>query len=730
MAGRGKQNNLQIELKTEEEWCAQMQRTGLTVVDVYTAWCGPCKAIQGLFRKIRNEQQDDFLCLAVAETDKIDSLMKYKGRSEPTFMFYGSKGHLVHVMRGVDGPLITKVIGDLIAKERKVADGSLPREKKFIDRVVATDDDEPEESEEVNGEEEEEGGEGSEANVDDVEGEENLAEELTRRKSAGSVLKLQTVTKTMTVGLLTPDVTKDEGMVGQITEAIITQGFELLKTVQRQLTSEEANGLLAGSQHEGDTTAMVEMLTSAPCTALAITKPGDDTAEHVRHEFAAFVGPADTTAEEATDSLRARFATDSLPNPIMCVTSVENVDQYLQLFFPELSIPTIKQEVPQTSLQRTIAIIRPHVLHRKDEIMQAIGEHGFLVSMQKEVTLLNDVVEKMYEQNEFYENLVYTMTSGPCVVLCLAKSNAVQAWKDIVSVGGTDAGNGGDEMISLQKQFASPDNPCDPLHASNSIAQFEQEKELLFPCDQAVLFIQPDIVSADKSRLIISWLKRHDIQVVTSKQVTLTAEQVPAFCGTDTSSDSHSKIVEHVTSGAMLCCIVTGEDCTYRLPLLIGHTDPDVARSEDGGSTIRGEFGVDNVRNAVYANTSAEYFVEIVKQLLPELELTGDGKISTDTTSTDDKENIPPGNNEEQKATPTEENNASGVEVSGIETGGECGNGSVGNTDTGTNNDEENAPTSNHTDEEGAANQVEDASAPAPTEEQAVEPPAEDAPAE
>ena len=35
------------------------------VVDVYSRWCGPCKAVTGLFRRIKNELGDDLLKFAI-----------------------------------------------------------------------------------------------------------------------------------------------------------------------------------------------------------------------------------------------------------------------------------------------------------------------------------------------------------------------------------------------------------------------------------------------------------------------------------------------------------------------------------------------------------------------------------------------------------------------------------------------------------------------------------------
>ncbi|KAF6313219.1 NME/NM23 family member 9 [Rhinolophus ferrumequinum] len=64
---------------------------GLTVVDVYQRWCGPCKPVVSLFQKMRIEIGLDLLHFALAEADCLDVLEKYRGRCEPTFLFYAIK---------------------------------------------------------------------------------------------------------------------------------------------------------------------------------------------------------------------------------------------------------------------------------------------------------------------------------------------------------------------------------------------------------------------------------------------------------------------------------------------------------------------------------------------------------------------------------------------------------------------------------------------------------------
>ncbi|KFP31932.1 Thioredoxin domain-containing protein 6, partial [Colius striatus] len=78
-------------------------------VDVFQAWCGPCKAAVDLFRTIRNEVGGDLLHFAVAEVDSIDALEKYRGKSEPVFLLYAG-GKLVAVVRGANAPLLQKTI--------------------------------------------------------------------------------------------------------------------------------------------------------------------------------------------------------------------------------------------------------------------------------------------------------------------------------------------------------------------------------------------------------------------------------------------------------------------------------------------------------------------------------------------------------------------------------------------------------------------------------------------
>ena len=66
---------------------------GLTIVDIYSEWAGPCTAMSGALKKIKLEVGDDSLVYAMAKSDTIPQLKKFRGHCKPTYLFMAS-GHL------------------------------------------------------------------------------------------------------------------------------------------------------------------------------------------------------------------------------------------------------------------------------------------------------------------------------------------------------------------------------------------------------------------------------------------------------------------------------------------------------------------------------------------------------------------------------------------------------------------------------------------------------------
>ena len=75
---RRKEQELQQKLTNQEEWDTFINKPGLTVIDCYQTWCGPCKPMVGLLKRIKIEISSEILNFAIAECDSIDSLELYR----------------------------------------------------------------------------------------------------------------------------------------------------------------------------------------------------------------------------------------------------------------------------------------------------------------------------------------------------------------------------------------------------------------------------------------------------------------------------------------------------------------------------------------------------------------------------------------------------------------------------------------------------------------------------
>ncbi len=92
-------------------------------------------------------------------------------------------------------------------------------------------------------------------------------------------------------------------------------------------------------------------------------------------------------------------------------------------------------------MERTLAIIKPDAVRAKNagKIIDRIEAEGFSIVGMKKINLATKQAEEFYAVHKgkpFYAELVEFMTSGPVVIMALEKSNAIQAWRDLM--GSTD----------------------------------------------------------------------------------------------------------------------------------------------------------------------------------------------------------------------------------------------------------------------------------------------------
>ncbi|XP_029445371.1 thioredoxin domain-containing protein 3-like isoform X1 [Rhinatrema bivittatum] len=126
MASKKKDIQLQTVINNQDEWNEMLKSDGLTVIDVHQAWCGPCKAVLALFKKLRSDLEGDILRFAVAAADNIESLQIFRGKSEPVFLFCAG-GKIVSIVRGANAPLLNKTVIAKVEEEKKILEGLMDR---------------------------------------------------------------------------------------------------------------------------------------------------------------------------------------------------------------------------------------------------------------------------------------------------------------------------------------------------------------------------------------------------------------------------------------------------------------------------------------------------------------------------------------------------------------------------------------------------------------------------
>uniref|UniRef100_A0AAY5KHP2 Nucleoside diphosphate kinase-like domain-containing protein n=1 Tax=Esox lucius TaxID=8010 RepID=A0AAY5KHP2_ESOLU len=396
---------LQIEVSNEEQWKEALLAPGLLVVDVYQRWCGPCKAVQNIFRKCKTEYGDDLLRFAVAEADDILELSSLKGKCLPVCLFY-SGGKLLSIVRGVNGPLLQKTILELVDVEKKkqqLGSKYVP-EVRCLFWVISLRSNYVQEVD---------------MGLSDCSIEMDSRQlafffptlNVTSDTQAGSISEIQ-----KTLALIRPSLLRKRK--DEILKTIHDFGFQIAMQREITLTDEQAKEFY--KDHDGTDyfPGLINQMTSGPLLALALTR--EDAVLHWR----GLLGPkvVDEAKEKSPESLRAQFAIDNVAiNQLHGSSTPEEAQRDLNKFFPT---------------EHTLAVIKPdYTQELRDSIINRIKEAGFSISQVTEKKLTRDMAEEFYKDHVgkyFYNHLVDYMSRGPSVMMILSKENAITEWREMM----------------------------------------------------------------------------------------------------------------------------------------------------------------------------------------------------------------------------------------------------------------------------------------------------------
>ncbi|XP_047225894.1 thioredoxin domain-containing protein 6 isoform X2 [Girardinichthys multiradiatus] len=572
---------------------------GLTVVDVYQQWCGPCRAVVSLLRKIKNELSDDLLHFATAEADNIDALEKYRGKCEPTFLFFGG-GELVAVLRGANAPMLQRMIVEELAKEKLVLVQGSGRKVVRDERLL--DEEKKEEKEELQ----------------QPENEESI---------------IVPASKSFTVAIIKPDAVA-HGKANDIIMKIQDAGFELLAHEERTLTEAEARDFYQHKAAETSFEDLVQFMSSGPSHILVLSQI-EGTA-NIIPAWREFIGPADMeeARREKPESLRAQYGTETLFNAVHGSEDSDHASRELAFFFPNFRTASeAEQDGEEEHVERTLALIRPDVARKnRDEILAQIHKSGFTVALQKEVMLTEEQVKQFYFQHvdkDFFPALLQNMTSGAVLALALARKGAVHHWKNML--GPPDLHKAKEEDPEcLRAQFAVENEPINQLHGSKNPKEAERELNFFFPKQRTLAVIKPDALEEHRDT-ILEEISGRGFTIALLKETVLSREMAEEFYKEHREKPFFIQLVDFMCRGPCMMLVLTKENAVEEWRAMMGPSNPEKAK-EKSPQSLRARLAANILHNAVHGSSNEQHAEEKIRFIF--------GDISTDAAPTADRGTI------------------------------------------------------------------------------------------
>ncbi|ERE81272.1 nucleoside diphosphate kinase homolog 5 [Cricetulus griseus] len=143
----------------------------------------------------------------------------------------------------------------------------------------------------------------------------------------------------------------------------------------------------------------------------------------------------------------------------------------------EVSMP-----LPQIYVEKTLAIIKPDVVDKEDEIRDIILRSGFTIIQRRKLHLSPEHCSNFYVEQYgkmFFPNLTAYMSSGPLVAMILARHKAISYWKELL--GPPNSSVAKETHPDSLRAIYGTDELRNALHGSNDFPASEREIRFMFP---------------------------------------------------------------------------------------------------------------------------------------------------------------------------------------------------------------------------------------------------------
>ena len=132
------------------------------------------------------------------------------------------------------------------------------------------------------------------------------------------------------------------------------------------------------------------------------------------------------------------------------------------------------------SIERTLFIVKPDAVARQltGRILAHVEERGFRLAEARLTRLTREQCQEFYAEHTgkgFFNELVDFMTSGPVVLTCLEREDAVATLRRVI--GDTDPARAAEGTI---RKLYAESKGRNSVHASDSPASADREVKLFF----------------------------------------------------------------------------------------------------------------------------------------------------------------------------------------------------------------------------------------------------------
>ncbi|XP_010945959.2 thioredoxin domain-containing protein 3 [Camelus bactrianus] len=580
MASKKREIQLQAVINNQSLWDEMLQNKGLTVIDVYQAWCGPCKAMQTLFRKLKNEvNEDEILHFAVAEADSIVTLQPFRDKCEPVFLF-SVNGKIVAKIKGANAPLVNQKIITLINEERKIAAGEMVRPQ--YHEVAFADSDA------------EDAGEAAYESVEQV----------------------------YSIVIIKPDAVVASKVL-EIKDKIINAQFVIEAEDKRLLTEEQVKYFYSQLADQPDFEDFVSFMTSGLSYILVISQgkeqqpPWDKSDPNSEAEPKEPLDDQQETARamgmmQKLESLQEYLERQNISQFCDVEENITNT-KFIDVFFPDF------KRMKSIKVEKILALLRPALFHeRKEAVLNIIEDEGFKILMQRQIVLSREEAEtlcKEHENKDYFESLIENMTSGPSLALVLLRENGLRHWRQLI---GPSTVKEAEEYFpqSLCVQFAMEGLPVNQLHGSDSLEAARREIKYFFPPQNTIALIKPH-VTQEQREYILKLIKEAGFDISQMKEMLLTEEQAEKVYFKIRGKDFYKDVLEILSEGPSLIMILTKWNAVSDWRRLMGPIDPEEAKLLSPDS-IRARFGRSILKNAVHGASNVQEAMDTINRMFEE----------------------------------------------------------------------------------------------------------------